>query len=133
MAIIEISKSTRGGKSGRFPPYASVSKAKSGNDTQVIFAVGIDAMKDLRWVTGDKVRLTFDDESHLVTLTRTTSRDGYTLCGRSKKFREDGAIAAAAIRVTTRGVIKPTYYTAITKEDCVIDGTSITFVMPGQS
>jgi len=133
MAIIEISRSHKGHKQERFVPYVSVSKSKNGTEAQIIFSVNRDAMKELRWVTGDRVKVTFDDESHIVTLTRISNNDGYTLCGKAKKTREHGLVASAAIRVTTRGIIKPTEFTAINKDDCVIDGTSITFVMPGQS
>ena len=133
MAIIEISRSHKGHKQERFVPYVSVSKSKNGPETQIIFSVNRYAMKELRWVTGDRVKVVFDDESHLITLTRISNNDGYTLSGKSKSTRAHGLVASAAIRVTTRGIIKPTEFTAINKDDCVIDGTSITFVMPGQS
>lgn len=133
MAIIEIPRSKRGSKTLGPMPYVSVSKVKEGNASQIIFSVYRDAMNDLRWVIGDKVRVTFDDESHLVTMARTVSNTGYTLCGKAQKNRAHGTVASASIRATTRGIIKPTEFTAINKDDCVIDGTSITFVMPGQS
>lgn len=133
MAIIEIPRSRRGSKSLWPMPYASVSKVKEGNASQIIFSVNRDAMKDLRWVIGDKIRVTFDDESHLITMSRTVSNTGYALCGKAQKNRTPGTVASASIRVTTRGIIKPTEFTAINKDDCVIEGASITFVMPGQS
>ena len=133
MAIIEISRSNKGHKKERFVPYVSVSKSKNGNEAQIIISVNRYAMKELRWVTGDRVKVVFDDESHLITLTRISNNDGYTLSGKSKSTRAHGLVASAAIRVTTRGIIKPTEFTAINKDDCVIEGTSITFVMPGQS
>ena len=133
MAIIEISRSNKGHKQERFVPYVSVSKSKNGNEAQIIISVNRYAMKELRWVTGDRVKVVFDDESHLITLTRISNNDGYTLSGKSKSTRAHGLVASSAIRVTTRGIIKPTEFTAINKDDCVIEGTSITFVMPGQS
>ena len=133
MAIIEISRSNKGHKQERFVPYVSVSKSKNGPETQIIFSVNRYAMKELRWVTGDRVKVVFDDESHLITLTRISNNGGYTLSGKSKSTRAHGLVASASIRVTTRGIIKPTEFTAINKDDCVIEGTSITFVMPGQS
>ena len=133
MAIIEISRSNKGHKQERFVPYVSVSKSKNGHEAQIIISVNRYAMKELRWVTGDRVKVVFDDESHLITLTRISNNGGYTLSGKSKSTRAHGLVASASIRVTTRGIIKPTEFTAINKDDCVIEGTSITFVMPGQS
>ena len=131
MAIIEMSRSNRGSKRFANAQYLSVSTVNSRDE--IVFSLSKDVVKELRWVIGDNIKIVFDDESHLITLARTLSNKGYTLCGRSKNTRVPGMVAGGSIRIMARGVIKPTEFTEITKEDCVIDGTSITFVMPGQS
>lgn len=131
MAIIEMLRSNRGSKRLANALYLSVSTVSSRDE--IVFSLRKDVVKELRWAIGDNIKIIFDDETHLVTLTRTLSNKGYTLCGRSKNTRVDGMIAGGSIRVRARGVIKHPELTAITKDDCVINGPSITFVMPGQS
>lgn len=134
MAIIEISKRKRSHHQLGFVPYVSVSKTDHRmNKTQIVISINRDAMRDLRWVTGDKVRVTFDDETHLITLTRTGNHDGYTLSGKINGKASKGNIISSSIRITARGIINPTEFIGIDKEDCVVDGVSITFVMPGQN
>lgn len=134
MAIIEISKRKRRCNQFGLVPYVSVSKTDHRkNKTQIAISINRDAMRDLRWVTGDKVRVTFDDETHLITLTRTGNDDGYTLSGKTNGKASKGNIVSSSIRITARGIINPTEFIAIDKEDCVVDGVSITFVMPGQN
>lgn len=130
MAIIEMLRGNRGSKRLANALYLSV---YTGSRDEIVFSLRKDVVKELRWAIGDNIKIIFDDETHLVTLTRTPSNKGYTLCGRSKNTRVTGMIAGGSIRVRARGVIKHPELTAITKDDCVINGPSITFVMPGQS
>lgn len=134
MAIIEISMCHRGHKKPENVPYVSVSKVDlKDRKTRITVFISKSAMKDLRWVTGDRVKVAFDDESFLLTLTRTVGSNGFSLCGRQHRKAVIGESIPAIIRFNATGIIKPVNYTGLDKDDCVIDGTSITFVMPGQS
>ena len=133
MAIIEMPRKKRGRNKIGLAPYVSVSRTNSSNRCQVVISISKDAMKDLGWVCGDRVKVAYDDESHFITLTRTGTSFGYTLNGRSKENKARGCCVLSSIRFPSTEGIRPVSYTGLGKDDCVINGPSITFVMPGQS
>lgn len=140
MALIEI-KPIRGasrntGKANKYLAVSSTNKkfdSKKGNSYQIVFYIAKPLMIEQRWMIGDRITVLIDKESGRVHLRR-TAQGGYAISsavgGGIRNKDVIGAPEKASISITTNE-ISPIPYTLISKADCQIIGSDLTFPCPG--
>ncbi len=139
MALIEINPMRPGGNNSGAHYYVAVSSTTSKTSvrktsaTQVSFVISTLAMKDLRWVSGDKVKLLLDAETNEVHVRRAApgSPNVFTLSGHStKKERRAGTTTNSDFKVSDK-TLPRLPMTRLQKNDCYIaDNGDLVFVYP---
>ena len=89
MAVIELARKTRGGHArgakSDLRVYATRENSKKRGRWSLGIRVSEATMKRLRWILGDFVAASFNDETQSWTLCRVSDRTGNALSGQGKK------------------------------------------------
>lgn len=135
MATIWITKRNRGRQRAAYYRTGGflVSSAKSGrlatDRSQMSIAVRLDAMKAMRWVVGDTIRVGVDLVSKTITLRR--GEGGFRLGARvTGKQDSTGLCVPGVIKFAQPEIIKPLVLCEVPLADCLIEGADVVIPVP---
>ncbi len=102
MAVIELVRKSRGGRVGSVKSdlrvYCTKETVKPGSKSRARFSVGLRVseatMKRLRWIMGDRVSASYDNEALTWSIRRVSDRKGNALSGQGKN-RGSGTVRFA--------------------------------------
>lgn len=125
MAIFEfMPKSGKGQNPNRdYFLYVSSSKCGRGDVKAVTIALSKECLDKMRWIYGDKVRLSYDDRTGMMSIERHVK--GYTLSNGNKDSRNSPASISFVA-----DVLKKVPITTFEESDCIITSNRIEFLYP---
>ena len=126
MALIEILSHRTCGNHRYYVKIATAGKERP----QTGFSLSAEAMKDLRWVIGDRVKILLDSESNEVRLRRTAS-GGFSLNSSSSLAKNVRGKAVLCSMRTSDARLPRVMTTFLHRKDCYItDDGDLVFVYP---